>query len=335
MRKLDLLQKSHSSSLTELVPRTAPTFFLSSSLAKLRFAGCLFLTLVLISLFLYPNCAQAFFWNKKTKDQAAAIKVLINEEILINGKFKGSNGGDSVLSQILELRLAIHIPRDQESLTITTLYDEASENPIETITWLREGDKGKTYRAKPYKTESIINKRLEEMSISYNPSLAYDRISENKHVINKIFHFKQSEAIGERDREIAHFLDLDMPGNNGPRSKRIRIDNKLYYREAPIAIIPEPIKLKQSRKQKKQEDEQRANYEAQQMQLRTQRQSALEAAHEQEMVDLQYAINQVNGINDPDGSQNLDPQQFRQSQIEQQLDAFSPASDGESEEDIF
>ncbi|MBT6843937.1 MAG: hypothetical protein HOA17_09140 [Candidatus Melainabacteria bacterium] len=333
MRKLDLLQKSHSSSLTELVRRTVPTFFVSSSLAKLRFAGCLLLTIVLISQILCPISAQAFFWNRKKKNQPAPVKVLINEEVLINGKFKGSHGGDSVLSQILELRLAIHIPRDNDSLTITTLYDEASENPIETITWLREGKKGKSYRAKPYKTESLINKRLEEMAISYNPSLAYDRISENKHVINKVFHFKQSEAIGERDKEIAHFLDLDMPGNKGPRSKRIRIDNKLYYREAPIATIPEPVKLKKSRKQRKQESQQRAAYQAQQMQLRTQRQATLEAEHGQEMADLQYAINQVNGFNDPDGSNNLDPQQFRQSQIEQQLDAFGPGED--SGEDIF
>lgn len=284
-------------------------------------------TLVLLILLLEPNSAQAFFGKKKAKKEAP--KALVNEEVLIHGKYR-DNQDETVLSKILELRLAIHIPRDQDSLTITTLYDEASENPIEKITWLREGEKGEAITAYPFKTESIINKKLEEMSISYNPSLAYDRISENKHVINKIFYFKQAEAIGDRAKPIAHFLDLHMPGDHGPSQKRIRIDDKLYYQEPQVAFIPQAPKKKEKSKAEK-------AAELRQVKLMQEKQAQLEAQQQQEMINVQSALKELNGTSNQYEVPNMDPEQFKQIQQQQQLDIFANPDEGggDFEEDIY
>ena len=284
--------------------------------------------ILLILLVFEPNTSQAFFWRKKQKKDQP--KVLINEEVLIHGKFKGQGSADPVLSKILELRLAIHIPRNSDVLTITTLYDEASENPIEEIAWVREAKNRKVIKTHPFKTEEIINKRLEELSINYNPSLAYDRITEGKHVINKSFLFRQSDAIGDRKKEVAHFLELDIPSKHGIRTKRIRIDNKLYYREPTVAKIPAPHEIKKSKRERKEEEAKRKQEQV----LKDQRQAQLEAEHQQEMADLQYAIEQLNGGGDQYLQQPLDPAQYRQEQIQQQLDAFGPDTSG-ALEDIY
>lgn len=292
--------------------------------------------ILLVILLFEPNSAQAFLWfGKKSKTQDKP-KVLINEEVLIHGKFKGQGSPDQVLSQILELRLAIHIPRDSDELTITTLYDEASENPIEQITWVREGKNRGIVKTHPYKIEEIVNHKLEELSINYNPSLAYDRITEGKHVINKSFIFKQSDAIGDREKPIAHFLELQIPAKSGAKIKRIRIDNKLYYQEPQIiTTIPGPHEIKQSKRKRKEEEAKRQRQLQQEQALQSQRQAQLRAEHEQEMADLQYAIQQMNGAGEGYSEQQLNPTQFRQEQIQQQIDAFGPDTGGDYDEDIY
>ena len=154
---------------------------------------------------------------------------ILNENILIEGKFTNSQATESISPPQLDLRIAIHIPRDQKYLTITTLYDEINENPIEQISWVIDNGKKKpATRIKPFKIEQIINQNMESLVMEYNPTLAYDRIHHNKHIINRTFYFDQAAIFGNTSKTPTQFLELYIPEAKGIKTKSIRIDQKLY-----------------------------------------------------------------------------------------------------------
>lgn len=180
--------------------------------------------------------AQAFrLFHRPNK---APQQIGLNEEILIEGKF--GNPTTSKLNPImaLDLRLAIHIPRDQEYLTITTLYDEINENPIEQITWVvDQGKKQKPIKIKAVKIDQVINQKIESIALEYNPTLAYDRINDNKHIINKTFYYQQAAIFGDISKKPNLSLELYIPGSQGLKTKSIRIDEQIYT-SIPKAVEP-------------------------------------------------------------------------------------------------
>ena len=88
-----------------------------------------------------------------------------------------------------------------------------------------------------YKTDEMVNKIAEAYTMESNPSQAYDRVTEDKHIINKNFYFKKDEVLGENEKQIAQFLELSF---SGALKKKLRIDEKLY--EEPSQIVPELFK---------------------------------------------------------------------------------------------
>ncbi len=195
------------------------------------------LILITLALSLSPTPAQAFFkffQKKKAVIQAARP----NPEIMISEQYSNSQDANSPV--VLDLRIAIRIPPDQAFITITTLYDEVTENPIELITWVRESGKNKTInRIKPFKIDQVLNQNMESIAIEYNPTLAYDRIYDNKHIINKTFYFNQLEVFDPKIKADAQYLEIFMPGAQGTKTKSIRIDDRLYAPIAPIVPIPQ------------------------------------------------------------------------------------------------
>jgi hypothetical protein len=179
----------------------------------------------------YPAYA---FWNPFKKTQVARnyTELLLNEEVLINSKYRSVDG-------IFHIKLAINIPSDAEDLKITSFVDEMNELQIENVNWIVEQrpDKKKTHKlfqpriVKAYKSEKLIDSKAEVMHIDYDPDKAYDRISDDKHMIVRTFYFTRADIFGENKERVANFLELSF--NDGLK-KSIRIEEKLY--QEPINI---------------------------------------------------------------------------------------------------
>lgn len=173
----------------------------------------------------------AFFPFFKKKKQQVIEPLHINEEFLV----QKNTEVDGVLYPI---RFAVYIPRNNEFIKLSALYDELSQEPITNVTWITEA-KNKKSKApvviKAIKTETQILEKMEQLALAYDPSSAYDRITEDKHVINKSFFFNRAEVFGEINRPIAHFVELEIGGNT---KQQFRIDDEIYLKPAPI-ITPQ------------------------------------------------------------------------------------------------
>lgn len=194
-----------------------------------------FLLVILVSQIAFSAPSQAFLWfGKKNKEATESSKeVLLNEEVIINNKYKSADG-------IFEIKLAIHIPPNGEDIRIISFDDELNKLQIENVNWIveRSPDKKVTHRLfkpsliRPYETKTEVNEVYENYAVDFNPDKAYDRIAEDKHMINKSFIFKKSDVFKENKEKIAHFLEITF--SNGMK-KSIRIEEKIY--QEPINVM--------------------------------------------------------------------------------------------------
>jgi len=190
------------------------------------------LILILISQIALTAPSQGFLWFGKKKP-VIEKEILLNEEVLINNKYKSKDG-------IFEIKLAIHIPPNGDEVKIISFDDELNELQIDQVNWLVEKSPNKkiTHRLfkpdliKPYETKVDVNEVYENYAVDFNPDKAYDRIAEDKHIINKSFSFHKSEIFQENKEKIAHFLEITF--SNGMK-KSIRIEEKIY--QEPINVM--------------------------------------------------------------------------------------------------
>lgn len=190
------------------------------------------LLLILVSQIAFSSPSQAFLWFGKKDQNESKKEVLLNEEVVINNKYKSNDG-------IFEIKLAIHIPPQGEDLRIISFDDELNKLQIENVNWLVERSPNKkiTHRLfkpsliKPYEIKTEVNKVYENYAVDFNPDKAYDRIAEDKHMVNKSFIFKKADIFRENKEKIAHFLEITF--SNGMK-KSIRIEEKIY--QEPINV---------------------------------------------------------------------------------------------------
>ncbi len=281
--------------------------------------------LLVLILILTTTPVKAFkFFPHKSKTTQLPI---INENILIEGKFTNTQTSAAIPNPPLDLRIAINIPHDQKYLTITTLYDEINDNPIEQITWVVDNGKKKpATRVKPFKIDQIINQNIESLAMEYNPTLAYDRIHHNKHIINKTFYFDQAAILGDRIKTPTQFLEIYIPESKGIKTKGIRIDQLLYQvpakqveaqthspRAANPAIFNKQINSNPNQTQK---------------------------AEVEDNADLEYAKQQLNNFNasttvNPNTINTSDQEQKQLQQMQQQMQLDSLDDEGEDETEDY
>jgi hypothetical protein len=173
-------------------------------------------------------------WNpfKKPEKPRNIAELLLNEEVVIDSKYRS-------VDRLFHIKLAINIPSSFEDLKITSFNDELNEIQIEKVNWIIEQkpDMKKTHKlfqpklVQAYKSEKLVDSKSELMYIDYDPDKAYDRISDEKHMVIRNFYFPRSEVFTGNNESIAHFLELTF--NNGMK-KSIRIEEKLY--QEPIKI---------------------------------------------------------------------------------------------------
>jgi hypothetical protein len=87
-----------------------------------------------------------------------------------------------------------------------------------------------------------VLKQMEQMALAYDPTSAYDRIVEDKHVINKSFFFNKAEIFTNLEKEFAHFLEIEFAGNI---KKQLRIDSQIYLKPEPLVSPATATKSKQ------------------------------------------------------------------------------------------
>lgn len=190
-----------------------------------------FLSLILLTILVSNLGAEAFLWFGK-KDKENKKEILLNEEVLIDSKYQSYDG-------IFKIKLAIHIAPNSSEIKIISFDDELNEFQIDKVNWIVEQrpDEAKLHKLfKPRKIEPIqtsieVNELYESYSVDFDPNKAYDRISDNKHILNKYFIFKKDKVFKENKEKIAHFLEITF--SNGMK-KLIRIEEKIY--QEPIDV---------------------------------------------------------------------------------------------------
>lgn len=96
------------------------------------------------------------------------------------------------------LRADIIIPAIGDEFQLMVHYDELTDMPVKDIVWIH-GKKPKPITA--LRSESATNIQLEKMVNRSNPSIAYDRMQSNKHVITKTYHFSKSKVFPSKKPE--------------------------------------------------------------------------------------------------------------------------------------
>ena len=188
--------------------------------------------------------AFKWFWQKDKKASESQEEVLLNEEVVINSKYRSVDG-------IFDVKLIIHIPHNSEEVKVISFDDELNEVQIDQINWLVEQNPNKKIIhklfqpviIKAYKTETNVNEAYESHAVDFNPDKAYDRIADDKHLVNKSFSFEKKKIFKNNKERIAHFLELTF--SNGLK-KSIRIEEKIY--QEPIDITVEFSLAKKAKK---------------------------------------------------------------------------------------
>lgn len=228
---------------------------------------CLVLTIFLISIFITQNANAAFldFFKKKPKPDK---KFFIQNQVSINKKFESQNGTR------YDLRLNIDIPYDANgAITVAAFYDEASEQAIEDIAWIIV-HKTKETKIPRSVVKQEINKVYEQLAINQDPSLSYDRITEEKHIINKYFLFPRKSIIPEvislkTIRE--NYLEITFADSS---IKRIAI-NKYIYPFSDLEAKPVQLPVERTKMPKIEPEKPKAENKAE-LQNRIQSQTTLQ-----------------------------------------------------------
>lgn len=263
-----------------------------------------------------------------------AVKELpLNQNIIVGGKFQAK---DHKNNEIYELRLAIQDHPEYNVFTIVSLYDESTLNPIEDIVWINQEDSKKPeHRIKAIKVESKINQDLEATAVETNPTLAYDRVHANQHVVSKIFFYNRDEILPVKNKAFLHKLELYMPHASGNPYKNIPID-KFFYKtedqETKLEVVnpyKKPFWWQRDKKEEKKEPRQIEQTSVQSNIVspppQTMPMQSMPSEEEQNLMEMQEAVNQ---IRNPE----LDPRQLMMQQQMMQMNALYGSEDSEGSE---
>lgn len=213
----------------------------------------------ILGVFTSMPCSAFWIFSKKKQKKDPALKFLINEEFIIKRNLVNEK------DENYEVALAIYIPREKDFVTIFNTKDESNNKAIENINWIAESSKKKAKPVfeKPFQIKKEVNQNAENLAMNFDPTKAYDMVTEKKHIYNQLFFYKQSNIFLEEKKPRAHFLEISF--SDGEIGK-IRIDDNLYNR--PLDLVPQLF-------QKKDKD------------LLEEQYKQYEAEHQKEMMRLQ------------------------------------------------
>ena len=191
-----------------------------------------FLPLLLLS---QVSGAHAF-WKSKAKqtEKQQSFYQTLNERVTIHKRFKSSKN-------TYRTHLDIAVVLDKQDLVIKYDYDELKDIAIKNIEWIYAGKS-----TKPYKSQNILNKELEQRSDARDPIQAYDRILDSKHMRSKLFYFKLDkvfEKVKKADERKAHKVRIYWANK-----ATITLAVEDIYKPIPKA---EPKKKKKTKKKKR------------------------------------------------------------------------------------
>lgn len=304
----------------------------------------LLILLIIINLFLPLEVAA--FWKKK-----APKELILNQNIIVGGKFQAKNRSNN---EIYELRLAIQDHPVQKLITVVSLYDETTINPIEDIVWInQENIKKSENRIKAIKVESMVNRDLEAAAAETNPTLAYDRMHSNQHVISKVFFYDRDAILPIKNKMFVHKLELYMPNSRSNQYKIIQVDKFLYKlpEQEPKLEAVDPYKKpfwwqRDGEKQKEAEPTRREETSVQSSIVLPPVQ-AIPSQEEQDLREMQEAAMQIRNpeynydsmppMQEPNAlqpvqqmmKQGVDPREFMMQQQMMQMNALYGSEDSE------
>ena len=126
-------------------------------------------------------------------------------------------------------------------MTVTIMYDQLKEKRLENIAWVKgvykdsaifkvfnkkSKPKAKFTRIYPFKKEKFVKENYEFEKEA--PEVNYDRVSQQKFVVYKRYHFYQKDIFGAGKKKFDHLLELHF--NNGTK-RAIKIRQELYRDE--------------------------------------------------------------------------------------------------------
>lgn len=177
------------------------------------------------------NSSQAFWGKNQNKTQK---EIFLSNKATIDKKFRSADGS------IYSLKFEIYIPVENGEIAILTDYDEASERTIKDLVWIVQNKSTERSVSKLSVKESV-NKIYEQIATESNPGLAYDRLSQEKHIISKIFYFPKSTIIPKKIKTNTledNFLEIVFANDD---IKRIPINNDIY-KEKEFTEVKLPVK---------------------------------------------------------------------------------------------
>ncbi len=184
----------------------------------------------------------ALFGGSKKKHERKEL--YIQNHSNIDKKFRAGDGS------VYNLKLELFIPHPENGdIVVSTFYDEASERSIEDIAWILVSKKGVERKVEKFSMRQEINKVYEQLAIDHNPGLAYDRLTQEKHIINKLFYFHKNDIIGKKinSKNIGtNFLEISFSNKD---KKRIDV-NKYVYQEMTYNVVELPVKRSKPKKKK-------------------------------------------------------------------------------------
>lgn len=199
---------------------------------------------ILFSLIAIQPCFALFGKSEKTHEHK---ELYIQNHSNIDKKFKAADGS------VYNLKLELFIPHPENGdIVVSTFYDEASERSIEDIAWINLSNKNLEKRIEKFSIRQEINKVYEQLAIDHNPGLAYDRLTQEKHIINKLFYFHKNDIIAKKinSKNIGeNFLEISFSNKD---KKRIDV-NKYVYQEMTYNVVELPVK-RSKQKNKKDKD---------------------------------------------------------------------------------
>ncbi len=186
--------------------------------------------IILLSSIVFSLEAHAFF---KSRKQAPIPPKQIRDTVSIDPV------RDYYSNKVSNLKLAIFIPPHLDQVAVQVLYDEAEED-VQAIKWQISKD-NITREISSIKSESNIETHLEELMFKLNPSLAYDRVSNGKHIRRTNYFFTKSEIFpveipsttkrkkSKTPSEPQYLLNILINTPEGQRVITLDLSSKLFF----------------------------------------------------------------------------------------------------------
>lgn len=209
-------------------------------ITPIKFSSLIGLVILSSLIAIQPGFAL-FGSSEKTHEHK---ELYIQNHSNIDKKFRAADGS------VYNLKLELFIPHPENGdIVVSTFYDEASERSIEDIAWINVSNKNIEKRIEKFSTRKEVNKVYEQLAIDHNPGLAYDRLTQEKHIINKLFYFHKNDIIGKKinSKNVGeNFLEISFSNKD---KKRIDV-NKYVYQEMTYNVVELPVKRSKKKKDK-------------------------------------------------------------------------------------